>query len=112
MEKITDEVIKRVKAANAAVTEVHHLTHPELPDEVLVRPPSRQEWRIYQNHRHDADVVKRSMAPDVLVETCVIHPSREDLGKMLEAHPGLVETWAGDLVEIAGVTGQKTRKKV
>jgi len=111
MAKISEETIAAVKAANPS-TEVHLLTHDELPDQVIVRSPTGAEWRMFRNMQSDDDGGQKVAAGRMLVDSCVVHPPKGELAAMLEAHPGLVETWAGEIVEIAGVTRKATRKKL
>lgn len=104
---ITKQQFDAAVAANPGV-EIEVLQHDKLPDEVLARVPSSQIWGVFRNMQNDG---KKMDAALFLVQSSVLYPERTELTKMLDAHPGLVEVWAGELIEMAGVSGGARRKK-
>jgi len=111
MEKIDDKTIATVKAANPG-TELHHIAHDTLPDEILARPPTGMEWRMFRAMQAEEDVQQKVAAARMLVDSCTIYPGKAELAAMLEAHPGLIETFAGEITEAAGLSRKARRKKV
>ena len=55
--------------------------------------------------------VNRLEARAALVYGCVVFPERAELQKQLDAHPALVEVWAGEIAEMAGYSAGARRKK-
>jgi hypothetical protein len=104
---ITKEQFDAVQAANPGV-EIEILQHDRLPDEVIARVPAPAAWNIYRNLQSEG---KKNEAVQALVAQCVLFPPKEDLQKSLDAHPGLAEVWAGELVEMAGISSGARRKK-
>ena len=104
---ITKEQYDAAKAANPGV-EIEVLQHDKLPDEVIARVPSSANWAIFRNLQADG---KKMDAALLLVQSSVIVPDRATLMQMIEAHPGLTEVWAGELIEMAGVSAGARRKK-
>ena len=108
MDKITDEVIDRVKKANPG-TNVYHCEHDKLPVECIVRAPSVQEWDIFNNLQTEK---KFSEANEMLVQSCVLYPDKDGLAKQIAEHPALRETWSAEICEVAGITSKVKRKKL
>jgi hypothetical protein len=104
---ITKEQFDAAKAANPGV-EIEVLQHDKLPDEVLARVPSIETYTLFRNMQADGKKVEASL---FLVQSSVLAPDRAGLMKMLEARPGLIEVWAGEIIEMAGVSGGARRKK-
>lgn len=104
---ITQEQYDAAAAANPGV-EIEVLLHDKLPDEVIARVPSSQTWNVFRNMQAEGNKMGAAL---YLVQSCVLVPDRTGLTKMLDAHPGLTEVWAGEIIEMAGVSGGARRKK-
>lgn len=105
---ITDQQIEAAKIKFPGV-QLERLKHPDLPDQVIVRPAKPDEWTIYLNKQQADDNIGASRA---LVEFCVVFPEKEDLQASLAAHPGLVQTWAMQIRNLTGYSIGATREKL
>lgn len=56
---------------------------------IVVRPPTRQEYRKYKILAVSDDKQENAIAQETLILDCVIHPTREDFVKLLDTYPGL-----------------------
>lgn len=104
---ITKEQFLKVQSENPGA-EVAILEHDRLPDQVIVRAPSRGIWSIYLQMQSEGRKVE---AAEHLVVGCVLFPGKDELQRSLDAHPALVQVWAGELNEMAGVTVGARQKK-
>lgn len=104
-----DAVIGKLRADHPG-KELRIAEHSTLPDFIVFRVPTRPEWRIFRGLQ--ADPKTRTDASQMLVDTCVLWPEKDDLRKQLDAHPALVEVWAGEIVEAAGVDANVKQKKL
>lgn len=94
--------------------ELRKANHPDLPDWIIFKVPNRAEYRIYRAKRGEDDGKngKRWDAFDMLLNTCVVWPEKDALQKQLDGHPGLIETWVGEILQGAGQTFGATQKKL
>jgi hypothetical protein len=76
---------------------------------VVLRNPSREEWRRFKVKA--ADERKRSDAMEQLLSICVVEPSAVALDSMLEKRPALLETFCDELFEMAGLAKRDVEKK-
>lgn len=106
--EITAETIEKLKAAHPGVT-LEKLVHPTLDADVMARPPTEGEWKHFQAQRQDDQ--QKVGANKQLALACIVYPDRDALKKMLAEHPGLADSWAGELVEMAGVARGMRREK-
>lgn len=104
---ITKEQFASVQAANPGA-ELEVLQHDRLPDEVIARVPAPGAWNVYRKMQSDGDMIG---ARQHLVTTSVLFPDKVELQKSLDAHPALVEVWAGEITQMAGFTEGARRKK-
>lgn len=95
---ITDEQKAATKVANPTA-ELHLVSHPD-GAEIIVRPPTEPEWRIFRSLQERAET-KPDAAP-MLTNTCTVFPAKDDLKAMLAKHPAYVEVFAGEIAEVAG----------
>lgn len=88
--------------------EIHALDAlPAFPDWILVRAPEEGEWNIYRQKMAEKDVG----ADKMIVQVLAVYPELKEVKAILAAHPGLAQTWAAEIREIAGiVTGDHRRK--
>ena len=106
---ITDEQIAKHRAASPGA-ELHVIRNEDHDLEILVKAPSDGEWKRFRSMQ--ADDAQRYLAPRSLVLGCILEPSAAEFTAMLAARPGLAETFASDVIEIAGVSRANTRRKV
>lgn len=102
--------LDRLRGGNPDV-ELHRLhARPNLPDEIIVRPPTAAEWRLYKSIGFDQ--TKRPDAAVFLVKTCAVSPDAAAVTAILNRHPGLADIWSNELAEIAGVLEGTHREKL
>ena len=97
---IDQKVIDELKAANTGV-KLHQLTHGE--DSIVVRSPSPAIYRKARANQRDSKMALD--ANELFVRDCLVFPDQKTFGVLLQEQPGLAETFATSLVEIAGAVG-------
>jgi hypothetical protein len=109
--EISQEQIDKLKAAHAGA-ELHQVTagSGEREASVVVKVPTRERWNRFK--AQVADQNRKALAFEALVVDCVVHPSKAELGAMLEARPGLSEAFGGKITELAGLEETVTAKKL
>ncbi len=93
--EISKDVLEKLKSEHGSLTELSVDN-----DAVVVRLPSRGEWKKFR--ATIADDRKRGDAAEQLLRSCIVFPDETAIEKMLDVRPGLAETFAGELVELAG----------
>lgn len=106
---ITEEQIAKHRAAKPG-RELHVIRNEDHDLEILVMAPDDGEWKRFRSMQANDD--QRYLAPRALVLGCILEPSAQEFTAMLAVRPGLAETFAGDVIEIAGVSRANTRRKV
>jgi hypothetical protein len=103
---LTPEIIERLKAAHPN-TELHELAFAD--GSVVVRLPSRSEYRMFQSI-----VTDRSLPEglEYLLNTCVVHPDAAAVAALFERRPGLVNVLGNKLAGLAGSGAQVEAKKL
>lgn len=102
----TDEIIQKLKAEHG--DDLYILE--ACGHEVVVRAPSRPEWKRFRAAQ--ADPAKRIDAQEQLLRGCCVAPGSGDLSALLEKRPGLAETFGIELTEIAGLAEKATSRKL
>jgi hypothetical protein len=110
---ITQEDIDRLKTANAG-RRLKQLTiriddGSEFECEVVVREPSRDEWRRFNDMANDDD--KAAQLNEQMVAKLVVWPDGPGLGQLLDARPGLATKIAQEIMTIAGTGRAVTIEK-
>jgi hypothetical protein len=81
--------------------------------EVLAfRVPKLAEWKRYRAEASDPSPAVKAMAATPLVHSCCVLPTPAEFERIVEAHPGLIETCIGELVEHAGAARAKKVRKM
>jgi hypothetical protein len=106
---ITEAQIEKHRAANPG-RELHVIRNDDHDLEILVKAPDDGEWKRFRSMQ--ADDAQKYLAPRALVMGSILEPSATEFTAMLATRPGLAETFAGELIEIAGVSRANTRRKV
>lgn len=115
-------------AAPAKVESIHKLSEEELVEQlkkqhgvskvhvfsasghtVLVRMPATAVWRRFRSEMND--VRRRDDAGERLLRSCLLHPDQAGFDAMVEDQPGLLDTFANELAEVAGLA-KSVEKKV
>ena len=108
--EITKEVVDQLKQAHPDV-ELHKLS-TTMPSgetvEGVVRVPTRAEWKMSRELVASGDAAKRVAAASVLFNACVLYPSGTTRELLVAKRPGIVDVWAGEIGELAGIV-QGTR---
>lgn len=71
--------------------------------QVLVRRPSRPEWKTYRQAALSADASKNAQAAEILFQCCCILPDKSGLKTLLDEHPAVVESCLPVLAKMAGL---------
>jgi len=104
MEKISDEKLTELEAQHGECIVVSTNR-----GDIAFRSPKRTEYDRYLSYLFDEK--KRSKAQEILVRACRVHPSAEELDRIIEAAPGIVVTCSGPLLELAGQTSEPEVRK-
>jgi hypothetical protein len=105
---IPQEVIDKVKAAHPGV-ELRLWTSEE-GDTVICKAPNRGEYKRFLHMV--ADAAQRAQAPETLLFGCLVYPTPQELGAMLERRPGLGVLFGGKLGDWAGSNQEVAEKKL
>lgn len=73
---------------------------------VYVKAPSRPSVKRF--FATISDDKRRFEALEQLLRDCVVDPSQDELDKLLDRKPGLVATFGGKLMELAGAQEEAT----
>lgn len=95
---IDPKIAEELKAKHGA--DLHVLAHDGC--EVIVKRPGRFEYRKFR--KETLDERKKEDAPENFIRACCVYPEPADLSRMLEARPGLVDTFSGALIDLAGTS--------
>lgn len=107
-----EQKILEAKAASGASDVLVVETDVEGCEEVAFRVPTAAEWKRYRAESLDPNPAVKANAATPLVVSCCIYPQRKDFERAIEAHPGLIETFSGELVEHAGANRAKKVRKL
>lgn len=77
-------------------------------NKVFVRSPQTGVWRRFRSQMQEAK--RRDEASEQLFRACLLHPSQEVFNAMLEDEPGLLDTFASELCEVAGLAKEVEKK--
>lgn len=94
--KKTDPAI--VEQMRSKHGDVYELT--EGGETVLVKRPSRADYRKYRHDRMDDK--RREFAYEELFEACLVHPELDAFEATLDRKPALPDLFGASLAEIAG----------
>jgi hypothetical protein len=106
MPKIDEQTIEDLKAKHG---EVVHLVDPETRTEVVARKPPRAAYKRFRSMAFDPK--KQADAAESLMVDCVVYPSRDEWNAMLEQYPALAETFAPEVLKLAGASQSVDAKK-
>lgn len=89
------------------VNRVHVITTPD-GETVYVRAPAQGVWRRFRAEMQDDR--RNEMASERLMRACLLHPDMPSFDAMLEDRPALLDTFASELCEIAGLVKHSEKK--
>lgn len=81
-----------------------------LDEHVVVRRPTRAEYKRFRALASDED--RRADAPEALLRNCVVWPDPTALEALLERYPAMGDTFAVELLKIAGSTKDTSSTKL
>jgi hypothetical protein len=76
------------------------------------RVPTSMEWNRYRTMASDSNTATKAAAARPLVFSCCIYPDPASFEAAVDAHPGLIETFIGELIEHAGANRAKKVRKL
>jgi hypothetical protein len=106
MANIDEKLIEDLKAKHG---EVVHLVDQETGTEVVVRKPPRAAYKRFRSMAFDPK--KQADAAESLMVDCIVHPSRDEWNTLLEQYPALAETFAPEVLKLAGASQSVDAKK-
>lgn len=68
--------------------------------EVVAKRPGKPQYRRWR--QATSDEKRRQDAAETLVRDCIVHPDQEALTTIFDVRPGLIDTFCGELLELAG----------
>ena len=99
MAKLSEAEIDAAKAQAPSATKISMLDGAL---EVMVRRPTRQEWKAYRQAGFHPDPAKQSGAGEQLFLACCLVPDKAHVMEMLEEFPAIVESSTPILAKMAG----------
>lgn len=111
-EAAIDAAIRDAKAKAGADDVMVVETDVQGAEVAAFRVPTPAEWKKYRTDRDSGDRNVAYGAGRDLVMVCCIFPASESFAARLQAHPGLVETYQGELIAHAGANRAKKVRKL
>jgi hypothetical protein len=111
----TKEIEQKLEAAKEAAGggELLVIETDVIGAEVLAfKVPTLPEWKRYRTEASDPAPAIKVAASTNLVYACCVLPTAPEFSRIVEAHPGLIETCIGELVEHAGAARAKKVRKL
>lgn len=106
MAKIDDKTLEQLKAQHG---DVLVLTSPDGAQQIACKRPSRALYRKLKSEL--ADERRRTSAADNFVLGCAVHPSKDDLDRLLDENAALADSFCERLLDAIGA-GTSDSKKV
>ena len=69
--------------------------------EVVVKVPSKAAYRRFRQSSRDEK--RRDDATETLLRDCVVYPDAQTLNSEIEKRPAIVDTFAAEVLELAGL---------
>lgn len=117
--KATDEAIEEIRKAIQAASPERELwlfRHPKTQDWCLYAPASSPAWKTYKKlaaeQRARGEAGNEDIAYEHLAAACVLYPSADERIKLFARRPALLQTVAGEIVEVSGFTAEAVQKKL
>jgi hypothetical protein len=103
---IDPKVLEDLKAKHG---EVVVLSDEETGTEIVVRKPPRAAYKRFRSMAFDPK--KQADAAESLMVDCVVHPSNDAWNALLDVYPALAETFAPEVLKLAGASQSVEAKK-
>lgn len=100
------ELVEGLKKQHG-VSKVYSFT-AETGETVYCKAPPIAAWRRFRSHMQNPS--KRDEAGEVLVRTCLLHPDTATFDSWLVERPALIETFADELAQVAGLSKDVEKK--
>ncbi len=109
---VTDDLITQLKRANPSV-ELNHLSMDVGGElfEMIAKTPGG-EYDRWNEQRQSEDPQIKAGRNKVLLASCRVWPEPGEYLEMIARKPGLADSWAGELLEAAGMGRSAKRKKL
>lgn len=93
---LTPEIIQKLKTEHGSAL----YRKSAAGETVVIKPPNRG---VYEQYKADvADTAKRAIATERLVRQAIVWPEPATVNDMFERKAGLIETFAGEALELIG----------
>jgi hypothetical protein len=109
MLKLTEDQIASLKAANPGV-ELFVIENDELDLAAVVKAPTWAQWRQFRLAQSMPE--QKAGANKQLVASVLVQPNASEFEMMLQVRPGLADTLAAEVGEIAGISNASTHRKI
>ena len=86
--------------------EVFSIRSKDGAHEVIVRLPTRPEWKRFMAQSRKKD----DNASEVLLMCCIVHPDKSGQTALFARYPALVDSFAAKLCELAGLDEVESEK--
>ena len=103
--ELTEQEIDALKKAHG-INRIYRLESDNVA--IYVRMPSPGVWRRFRSHVNDPR--KRDEAGEAMLRASLIKPSQEEFSALLEERPGLLDTFANEVTELAGLKNDVEKK--
>ncbi len=101
----TAELIAELEAKNGTV---HVFLHNDLEQAVVVKQCDRATYKRFR--MQTGDPAKRPAATENLVTSLIVWPAGDELQKQFDRFPALIDNWANEILEQAGLSGDVEKK--
>jgi hypothetical protein len=104
------QIVEDVRAANPGLSAVELFTAylPNIDQLFVFRGANRAQHRIFRQMQADG---KKLDAQDMLVNSCVVFPAKDELARKLDKYPVAIEPLTGEILEVSGLDLNVRRKK-
>lgn len=103
---ITEEVVEQLKVKHPAAKSFRKLSTKMSDDTVLEcvvkLPIPEAAYAMSREKMHEPSAQEKASANRILFNAGVVYPEGADLQQMIRDYPGIVDTWAGEIGELAG----------
>jgi hypothetical protein len=105
--RITDEQYKALKVKDSRCRKLTMKVMEDVFD-IVVRPPTRLEWKAFKALRSNADDNKSAAANDQLLLGCTLFPDPKavEFAQLFDLYPGISDTLWSHVAKMAGMTAE------
>lgn len=99
---IDPQIIEKLKAAHPDLHLLQHKEDGEVVAEVIVKRPPPDVFRKFRAMLRNP--ARKDEAPEQLVRDCCLYPDPAALAEIFRVRVGLIDTFAGKLIDLAGLS--------